>query len=226
MWGCKDRNCLKRGPGHNFSCCTLWRKLSLCQSALKDSMNSQHQIFLGPGSWSAQESCSEIQAMSLLDMFLPRLVFFWMTKANQMIFSLLPPASSLSDFDQNTMDRSVLISLTQLFQIPFPQRMRYVHGQAQTQRFPRPGRLVRPSSAEPCGQCEECEMCLMSPSCLECFLRTEGRALHSCLYHSEPCWCRRELWAKPSPHSLQPALPLTLLIFLRQVSNKATVKTS
>lgn len=93
MWGCKDRNCLKRGPGHNFSWCTSWRKLSLCQPALKDSMHSQLQILLGPGSWSAQESCSEIQAISLFDVCLPRLIFIWKTKANQMTCFL--PASSI-----------------------------------------------------------------------------------------------------------------------------------
>lgn len=94
MWGCKDRNCLKMGPGHNFSRYTSWRKWSLCQPALKDlTVHLQLQIFLGSGSWSTQESCSEIQAMSPFDMFLARLIFFWKTKTNQMTFS--PPASSI-----------------------------------------------------------------------------------------------------------------------------------
>lgn len=115
----------------------------------------------------------------------------------------------------------------QLFQIPyFLQRVRYVRGQAQSQRLPRTGRPARPSSAEPCGQCEECLMSPQSPSCLACFPMEERRVVHSCLYHSGSCWCRRKQWRKPSLHSLQPALPLTLLIFLRQVSNKATVKTN
>lgn len=98
----KIENCLKMGLGHNFPQYTSWRKQSECESSVKvrwrylpqDLAHSELQIFLGPGYWSSQACCLGIQAMSLLDLFLPRLIFIWKIEANW--WSPFPPASSLS----------------------------------------------------------------------------------------------------------------------------------
>lgn len=86
----KIESCLKTGLGHNFSWYTSWRKRSEHESSLKvrwrhlhqDLVHSELQIFLGPGYWSSQETCLEIQAMSLFNSFLPGLIFFWKVEAN------------------------------------------------------------------------------------------------------------------------------------------------